>query len=322
MREIIINNSEQNQRFDKFLLKYMNKSTKSFIYKMLRKKNIKLNDTKAEGNEILKSGDKITLYLSEETIEKFMEEKSVNYTADKVNIIWEDENIIICNKPIGVLSHPESSSDNNTLIDRILFYLQQKNEFNISKDSTFTPAICNRLDRNTSGIVVCGKNLASVQWLNKVFLERKVDKFYRAIVKGEITKSGELVGYYKKNYNTNEAIIINKNEGGAKEIITQYNPIKYSKDYTLLEIKLITGKSHQIRAHLSHIGHAIVGDTKYGDPEINKLLRKNLGISSQLLHAEKIVFEEENGFLGYLKGNEFIATLPKDFYKAENFLFN
>jgi 23S rRNA pseudouridine955/2504/2580 synthase len=318
MREIKIGSSEENQRLDKYLLKYLNKSSKSFVYKMLRKKNIKLNNVRAEGSELLVNGDSIQMYLSDETVNSFMSERVFSKQAGKVSVVFEDDNILICNKPSGILSHSESIDDKDTMIDRILLYLSKKNEYITTRESTFTPAICNRLDRNTSGIIVCGKNLMSVQHLNKMFAEKNIDKYYITIVKGIIRHKGILKGYHIKDDKNNTVKIIESDEkiDNAKEVITEYSPIKCSKGFTYLQIKLITGKSHQIRAHLQKVGHEVVGDTKYGDKAVNSLLRTKIGLKNQLLHSEKIILKDDLGGLSYLKNREFKAQMPNTFKNA------
>lgn len=308
MKEVKIDINNSNQRLDKYLLKYFNKAPKSFIYKMLRKKRIKLNAKKAEGSEILTEDDLITMFLTDETMDSFMSERIIAVpTKREIDIIFEDENILILKKPAGVLIHPEKSTDTDTIINRVLYYLHENNEFSTGKDSTFTPSVCNRLDRNTSGVVICGKNLRSVQELNKIFSENKVDKYYLAIVKGEVTKGDTLKGYHIKNTDTNEVKILENYEEGSKEVITIYEPLQSNEQYSLLQIKLVTGKSHQIRAHLQNINHPILGDRKYGDFELNSHFKKKFGINNQLLHAYKIILREDSGILSYLCDREFVA---------------
>lgn len=311
MKEIKITSKEENQRLDKYLMKYFNKAPKSFIYKMLRKKRIKYNGKKAEGNEMIKNGDSLQLYLSDETMEGFMEEKTLNVAKRHFGIVYEDENVIFVSKPAGLLTHPEKDIDKDTLIDQILYYLYEKGEYTPSASSVFTPAVCNRLDRNTSGIVVAGKNLMAVQELNRAIQEKKLDKYYLAVVKGGIKKDGELTGYIKKNSDSNTSSISKTEMAGSKKVITKYKVIGESDKYNLLEIMLITGKSHQIRAQFSSMGHPLVGDRKYGNEVINKYFKVNYGLNNQFLHAYKIVLNINDGGLSYLSGREFTASLPE-----------
>lgn len=304
MKEITITSAQKGQRLDKYLLKYLNKAPKSFIYKMLRKKNIKLNNKKADGNEILSEGDSIKLFLSDETLSNFMEIKRIEKAEKNFEIIYEDENIILVNKPKGLIVHPDKNNRTNTLNDQLLYYLYEKGEFDISAESDFTPSICNRLDRNTSGIVVMGKNLEAVQQLNKGFRDRLIDKYYITVVKGEIKSAGEISGYHSKT-DDNVAIIGDK----GKYILTRYEPLCAKGDYTLLRIKLETGKSHQIRVCMAHINHPIIGDMKYGDEKTNRYFRDKFKLRSQLLHSYELVFRFNDGLLNYLKDKKFTANL-------------
>lgn len=321
MKEIKITKNEENQRLDKFLLKYMNKASKAFIYKMLRKKRIKYNGKKAEGNELLQGGDSLLLYLSEETIASFMEEKTVAEAKRHFGIIYEDDDILAVAKPAGLLTHPEKSDDKDTLIDQVLFYLYQKGQYTPSPQSAFTPALCNRLDRNTSGIVLAGKTLKGVQDLNEAIRNRQVDKYYLTMVKGEVKEAGEISAFLSKEEGKNQ-VRISKDAGiDGKESITRYRPLAYGNGYTLLEIHLITGKTHQIRAHLQSIGHPVVGDRKYGNTEVNQKFRQDFALSNQFLHGARFVFSDTRGPLAYLKGKTLVAPLPKVFQQIVEDIF-
>lgn len=311
--KIVIDSETANQRFDKFLLKYFNKAPKSFVYKMLRKKRIKLNGARAEGSEILSPGDEITLYISPETMDGFMEEKEVKRSAGELLVVYEDKNILICNKQKGLLTHSQSAGDTDTLIDRVVYYLHQKGEYIPTKQSTFAPIAANRLDRNTSGIIVCGKNLQAAQALNLCFKERKIEKYYVAVAKGQIKEKLVLTGFHKKDEKTNTVNITQT--GGGKEVVTEIEPIKTTADYTVVRVHLITGRTHQIRAHLQSIEHPIIGDLKYGDVKTNSFYKKNYGVTNQLLHASELVFKEENGILEYLYDKRFTAAQPHVFDK-------
>ncbi len=323
MVEIKITESEQNQRLDKFLLKYLNKANKSFVYKMLRKKNIKLNEKKAEGSEMLQLNDTVKLFLSDETIESFREVKEVKKSTKTIQVIYEDENILVVNKPQGVLIHPDSSDKIDTMIDRVLSHLVENGSFDPKDSLGFTPAICNRLDLNTSGVIIVGKNLQSVQRLNYLFKNKMIDKNYKCIVVGRVEKGGTILGKHFKNAKTNEVKILShkvKNDE-LKDVETRYEVLEKSEKYTLLKVKLITGKSHQIRASLMNINHPIVGDRKYGDETINMIYRRKYAINNQLLHAESLEIFDEDGPLSYLNNKEFVATLPRNFEKVYNDIF-
>jgi len=320
MRELKITQKDENQRLDKFLMKYLNKAPKSFVYKMLRKKNIKYNGKKAQGNEMLLCGDIINLYFSEDTINEFKEIKQVENIKRTFEIIYEDENILICNKPAGLLVQRDNAQDSNTLVDQIISYLYQKQEYNPYEENSFTPAVCNRLDRNTSGIVAAGKNLMALQQINKAIHDDKVEKYYKTIVNGKISKSGTIENYHVKE-EFNKVSILDKETKNSKKIITKYRPLKTSEKYTLLEIQLITGKTHQIRAHLQSINHSIIGDGKYGDKKANEYFAKEYKLKNQLLHAYKLVWKQKDGELSYLYGKEFTANSPKLFEDIERKLF-
>lgn len=310
MKEIEITKQEEKQRLDKFLLKYMNQASKGFLYKMLRKKRIKLNGGRAEGNELLQAGDTIQLYLAEETIASFMEEKTIAKAERHFGIVYEDDEILVVNKPAGLLTHPEKSSDTDTLIDQILYYLYQKGQYQPKRESSFTPALCNRLDRNTSGIVIAGKTLKGVQAVNELIRERKLEKYYLTLVCGEIRQAGEITAYLTKDAEKNQVHLSQKAGLGAKTL-TKYRPLASANGFTLLEIELITGKTHQIRAHMQSIGHPVVGDRKYGDAAVNEKCRKAYGLSNQFLHAYRILWQETAGLSSYLAGKEMSAPLPK-----------
>lgn len=320
MKEIRITKNEENQRLDKFLLKYMNKASKGFLYKMLRKKRIKYNGGRAEGSELLKAGDTLQLYLAEETISSFMEEKTVAEAKRHFAIVYEDDDILVVNKPAGLLTHPEKSSDKDTLIDQILYYLYQKGQYLPEADSSFTPALCNRLDRNTSGIVIAGKTLKGVQAVNEAIRSHKLDKYYLTLVAGEIREAGEITAYLKKDEEKNQ-VRISKREGSGKKTMTKYRPLACAKGYTLLEIHLITGKTHQIRAHMQSIGHPVVGDRKYGSEHSNQKFREEYALSNQFLHAIRVEWKEKDGPLGYLYGKEMTALLPKTLQEICDGLF-
>lgn len=321
MKQIEITQQEQNQRLDKFLLKYFNKAPKSFIYKMLRKKRIKYNGKKGEGNEILQKGDCLQLYLSEETIKSFMEEKAICKAEKQFRIVYEDSDLLVVCKPAGLVVHPQKSDDKNTLIDQILYYLYQKGEYVPSKESTFTPAICNRLDRNTSGIVIAGKNLSAVQAVNEAIAQRKLNKYYMTLVKGKITKANEVVSYLKKDSEKNQVTLYDKYREDTKKIVTKYKPIANAENMTLLEVELLTGRSHQIRSQMQKIGHCIAGDRKYGDEQWNKGFKEKFGLTNQFLHAYKVVWQQNEGALAHFAGKEWIAPLPEDLQVVYDFYF-
>ena len=299
MRELTIDKGTKGQRLDKFLMKYMNKAPKSFVYKMLRKKNIKLNSKKAEGNEMLSDGDKVQLFLSEDTLEKFMEAKVVEKVEQTFLVAYEDENVLVVSKPVGLLVHPDKENRTGTLNDQLLYYLNKKGEYSPSTESVFTPSICNRLDRNTSGLVVMGKNL-------------------EAVVKGIVKEAGSIEGYHTKT-NDNIASFSKREVPNSTFVSTKYRPIAVKNGYTLLEVKLETGKSHQIRVCLQSLGYYVVGDNKYGNIEANRFFRDKFKLRNQFLHSYKLVFRKDTGALAYLNGKEVIGGMSVTFNNIYRF---
>ena len=298
------------QRFDKFLGRYMNGAPKTFIHKMLRKKNITINGKKSTGAEILQEGDVVKLFLAEETIREFIKDKVINRTlVDMPTIVYEDKNILVVDKPKNMLAHPDTKTK-DSLIDRILLYLHNKGEYDLN--APFTPALANRIDKNTTGLVLCGKNLKALQALNEMIKNKTLKKYYQTLVVGEVEQSEQLVGYHQKDEENNQVEIFATAQGekDVRQVVTTYTPIEKYKDYTLLEIELVTGKSHQIRAHLQSISHPIVGDPKYGDATTNIAMRSAFNLRNQLLHSHKLAFTEKNGTLGYLCDKEITVDSP------------
>ncbi|MEW9123683.1 MAG: RluA family pseudouridine synthase, partial [Thermotaleaceae bacterium] len=282
MREILIEKNEENQRVDKFLKKYFPKATLGWIYKMLRKKNIKVNEQKVDPKYILLAGDKIQIYFSEDTITNLREIKVIHNINIQFQVVYEDNNILIVNKPKGVLVDTKENVD--TLTNQAIKYLYEKGAYDPLQEKTFVPASVNRIDRNTTGMVLIAKNNETVQNLNEMMRQRKaIRKYYKAIVKGNVKKEEILTGFLIKEEKKNQVRAVEADVTGAKEIHTRIRPIKNREDFSLLEIEILTGRSHQIRFHLSEIGHPILGDTKYGDREVNQRLKRNFKLDSQLL---------------------------------------
>ena len=314
MREIQIQKDNKGQRFDKMLTKYLNAAPKSFLYKMLRKKNITLNGKKAEGKEILEEGDIVRFFLAEETIENFRKEQVIQKTDSTLDILYEDDTVIFINKPDNMLTQKAQQTD-ISLNEHLLSYLSESGFLTSERLANHRPAACNRLDRNTSGIVICSKSLAGAQGLQTMLKDRSLHKYYRCIVKGTLTEEQLLKGYLYKDKKTNKVQIQSKPKEDAKPIATRYIPIQQRNGLTLLEVELITGRSHQIRAHLASVGHPIIGDYKYGDKKINEEYRKKYGIKNQLLHSYRLELPQVEGDLSYLSGKTIIAPEPAVFHK-------
>ena len=330
MKEFIINENEAGQRFDKYLGKLLREAPKSFFYKMLRKKNITINGKKAEGNEILKLNDTVRLFLSDETIQKFSgtiqqspgdPDWILAHAGKELSIIYEDESTIFLNKPAGMLSQ-KAKPDDISMVEHLIAYLLNSGQISKEELRTFHPSVCNRLDRNTSGLVLCGISLKGSQILSRMIHDRTVHKYYAAVVKGRVDKAGILGGVLEKDEIANKVTI--KDVGEGKEVRTIYEPAAYADGLTLLSIELVTGKTHQIRAHMAGIGHPLLGDAKYGDRSFNEAYRKK-GVKSQLLHAQRMVFptlrelpEEEAKKakdLAFL-GKTIEAPLPEVFHRV------
>lgn len=326
MQLVTIGPNQAGQRFDKFLHKQLPEAGTSFLYKMLRKKNITLNGRKAEGKEILAVGDEVKFFFADETFEKFSGKKIGTQDASTkeyelafsklkgITVLYEDDNILIVNKPTGILTQKAEGKD-LSLNEWVIGYLLHSGALTKEEFATFHPSVVNRLDRNTSGIVLCGKSLAGSQALSRIIKDRTISKFYRTICVGRLIGDQKLQGYLCKDAASNK-VTIRKEAASAEDnyIETAYMPITSNEDYTLLEVELITGKTHQIRAHLASIKHPIIGDYKYGIRKVNDAYKKDFALENQLLHAYRIVFpSNEKGVLEYMAGKEIIAPLPKQF---------
>lgn len=319
MKEFVIGSNESNQRFDKLIFKILNQAPKSFGYKMLRKKNITLNGKKADGNEKLKEGDIVRFYLSDETFDKFSQkEKSIPVKKNiNLDIVYEDQNILFVNKPCGMLSQKAERTD-TSLNEYIISYLLENSIITPHSLQTFKPSIVNRLDRNTSGLVGAGKTLYGLQSLSEMFRNRTLEKHYLCIVKGKIENSITLRGFLKKNEKTNQVKIVqtidqNPMKKNYASIETRYVPIETNGKVTVLDVELVTGKTHQIRAHLASVNHPILGDYKYGNKNLNQYCQSKFQIKNQLLHCYCVYFPEDEIQLSSLAGKKIVAPLPESF---------
>ncbi len=322
MLELKIGKNEENQRIDKFLRKYMPKASLSFIYKIIRKKYVKVNYKKIEKDYLLQIEDTLQIYLSEETLQQFCEKKEIAVVPVNFKVIYEDPNLLLVEKPSGLLVHGNSHENKYTLINQVIKYLFDKGEYHPRIEKTFTPASVNRLDRNTSGIVIIGKNHETLQNLNEMMRNREsIKKYYLTIVKGHVKEAKALKGYLRKDDKKNKVEILGQATDHAKAIDTRYQPIKSNHVYSLLEVEILTGRSHQIRLHLASEGFPIIGDQKYGDPKTNKIFASQYGLNHQFLHAYKIEFHQCLGNLNYLEGKSFTSVLPKKLKNIEKDLF-
>ena len=266
--------------------------------------------------------DILEMFLYDDKFNEFTKEKDIYDLKREFKVLYEDQNILIVDKPVGLLVHGDAKENVNTLSHQVLSYLKEKGELDVGRESTFTPGPVHRLDRNTSGIVIFGKTLAALQDLNEMMKKRHhIEKSYMTICKGKLTKQQELVGYVKKIDNEDRVRFVKKDDKDALMMKTIVKPIRTTNDFSLVEVKIITGRMHQIRIHLSSIDHPVIGDRKYGDFALNKQMKQQFGLNNQLLHAYKINFVDPFGSLSYLKGKKIICPKPTQFKKIEKSLF-
>ena len=306
MKSFTISKNDADQRLDKFISKSVPSLPKSLMYKYIRLKRIKVNRKRAEISTRLCEGDIVDMYISDE----FFEKKEYSYdflkAGKELEIVFEDKNVIICNKKAGLLCHADKNEYNDNLINRVLRYLYEKGEYNPEEENSFTPALANRIDRGTSGLVMCAKNARALRILNDKIKSREIKKYYICIVAGQMPKDEDtLTAYLAKDESKNKVTIKPRKFEGSKKIVTKYKVIKTNKNFSLMEIDLLTGRTHQIRAHLAYSAHPLLGDKKYGDSKLNA----KSGFENQALFSYKIKFDftSDAGELNYLGGKSFEA---------------
>ena len=322
MREFVINENDSGQRLDKFVLKAVKGIPVSFVYKSIRLKKIKVNRKRAEEKQILKKDDVVQMFISEEFFGEKVSKEELLKVNTGLDIVYEDENIILVEKAPGVLVHTgdgdgkeidESVSNRNTLIYHIQAYLAKKGEYDPEKENSFTPALCNRIDRNTGGIVIAAKNASALRDMNKRIKDGCIFKFYLCLCHGKLEKeSGILRDYIKKDDKENIVKVYGSEVEGSKEIITGYKVLFYDreKDISALEVELFTGRTHQIRAHLAFYSHPLVGDGKYGVISEDK----KYGFKHQALYAYKVSFGDSSDTLEYLNGKSFHCKIENIYF--------
>ncbi len=309
MKAFTITKNDANQRLDKFLIKTLKTMPKSLVYKSLRKKKIKVNGKRiTDGGFPLSEGDLLEAYINDEFFDGQPNRHAfLALTSAPLDIIYEDENIIAVNKPQGLSVHADETGSPDTLIHRIQRYLYDKGEYIPEQDQTFAPALAHRIDRNTQGLVLAAKNAEALRILCEKIKQKEIQKYYLCIVRGHLPKTSDtLRAYHIKDETTKTAKIYDRPAEDAKEMITQYKVLKQYQNHDLAEIKLITGRTHQIRAHMAHIGHPLLGDGKYGK------LDKSIAVNRQALAAYKLVFDftTDAGILSYLNRKELQIQNP------------
>ena len=304
---VTVTKNDAGQRLDKFLTKTYRNLPMSLLYKAIRKKDIRLNGKRCEAADRLKEGDQIYLFLPDDALEIAPPTYEFMHASRQLDIVYEDEHVLLLNKKAGLLVHPDNHEYADTLIFRVQRYLYEKGEYNPADEQSFAPALVNRIDRNTSGIVIAAKTAAALRILNQKLKDREIEKFYLCIVHGKMPKREDtLEAFLEKNESQNRVYISDTQKQGARTIRTRYRVLEEKNGFSLLEIHLLTGRTHQIRAHLASIGHPLLGDGKYGTNAINK----GTGFNKQALCSYRLqfAFTSDADELNYLNGKEFTLT--------------
>ena len=323
MEIITITQNEENQRLDRFLRKYLRNASLSYIYKAIRK-DVKVNGKRGKEDQILYQGDEVSLYMEADAIESFQKKKDRPQGKRQFRIAYEDDNVLVVEKPFGLLTHGDITEKKNTLANQVMGYLIEEGKYFPRIERTFVPSPVNRLDRNTTGLVIFGKNAAALVALNKMIRERTaIKKYYWTIVAGEMNEPLILRDFMEKDGLTNTVTVkANKDElikGKVMETIA--TPLAVNRGYSLVEVELITGRTHQIRAHLAKEGFPVIGDPKYGRASVNKVMWDKFQLATQLLHAARLEFIGGEGCLSGMQGTKVESQLPADFELIKNKLF-
>ena len=310
--KLMITENEANRRLDKFLKSYLKNAPLSYIYKLIRK-DVKVNGKKAGPDKMLNLGDELSLYISEEDERAFRGERKVTKQKRQFRIAYEDKNLLIVEKPFGLLTHGSEIEKKKTLTNQVIAYLIEKGDYDPA-ERAFSPAPVNRLDMNTTGLVIFGKDGNAVKSFNMMIRQRDhIKKYYLTVVKGELKKDLYLEGKLEKDRDENRVSIGQT----GKDIETIVKTKEQANGFSLVEVELVTGRTHQIRAHLSYAGYPVIGDVKYGDGQLNRKLSKKYGLTTQLLHAERLYFEKMTQDFEHLNGLEIRAAMPEEFNRIK-----
>jgi len=321
MIKITITENEEKQRLDRFLKKYLRNAPLSYIYKLVRK-NVKINGKRASEEQMLSKGDEVTLYISEEEANRYLAETKKTSSKRQFCIAFEDQHVIAVEKPAGLLTHGAKDEKENTLANQVVGYLIEKGDYKASKAGTFTPAPVNRLDRNTSGLVLFGKDYPALKALSQMLREREyIKKYYLTITAGEMKRELHLTDRMEKNKEKNIVKVLEGEGDFGKSMETQARPLAWTNGYTLVEVELVTGRTHQIRAHLAKAGYPVIGDDKYGSASVNRKVKEAFGLTAQFLHAYRLYIADALPPIEDLAGKEILSQLPPDLARIKDRLF-
>jgi 23S rRNA pseudouridine955/2504/2580 synthase len=314
MHTIIVTTNEDGQRLDRFLKKYLRAAPLSLIYRLIRR-DVKVNGARAGVSEVLHEGDELRLFLDDGRLDELIGKKGTGArpaAKRRFGIVYEDGNILVAGKPFGLLTHGDQREKKDTLVNQVIAHLLAQGEYDPAAERMFTPSPVNRLDRNTSGLVVFGKNAKAVRDFSKMVAEPDcVEKYYLALVAGAVEGRLHLTGRIEKNESANRVTVLPEDDAAGKSAETVVTPIERLGAYTLTEVLLVTGRTHQIRAHLADAGHPVAGDAKYGDPRRNAQLAKRFGLAAQFLHSHRMQVLRGRNTLEYLGGQSFSCPLPQ-----------
>ncbi|MCI6012796.1 MAG: RluA family pseudouridine synthase [Firmicutes bacterium] len=325
MFEIVITENQGGQRLDRFLKKYFDQAPLSLIYKMIRK-DVKVNGKRSSQDAIVEAGDRIAVYLPEAEAARLQKPKKRVRARRQFAIAYEDENILIAEKPFGLLTHGDKTEKKNHLANQVVDYLIEKGAYDPRTDRTFTPSPVGRLDRNTTGLVMFGKNGPALQELNRLIQDKDaVGKVYLTITAGRMTEPLHLQDRMEKNEKKNMISVLPQESGEGKLMETLAWPLQTARYrdrwYTLVKVEIRTGRTHQIRAHLARAGYPVIGDTKYGDPSVNRRMQQDFGLNTHLLHAWQLEFRHPEGVLKGLSGKTVQAALPEQMARIKESIF-